>query len=149
MSPANGTGLQRRQDSPGRSSQARAPTGRLPHQLDGRCLRHSHRRCPQHFRRSSWAPLSFLSKKLSPAETRYSAFDRELLAVYSTINHFYLMLAAVAFGCTSWSSLKIFDTFLELTTLPPTLSLVLLSFHASPPLTCHLSLTPRHSPSHR
>ena len=35
-----------------------------------------------------WQPLSFFSKKLSPAETRYSAFDRELLAVYATIRHF-------------------------------------------------------------
>ena len=35
-----------------------------------------------------WQPLSFFSKKLSPAETRYSAFDRELLAVHSTIRHF-------------------------------------------------------------
>ena len=33
-------------------------------------------------------PLSFFSKKLNPAETRYSAFDRELLAVYATIKHF-------------------------------------------------------------
>ena len=29
-----------------------------------------------------------ISKKLSPTETRYSAFDRELLAVYTTIRHF-------------------------------------------------------------
>ena len=35
-----------------------------------------------------WQPLSFFSKKLSPAETRYSTFDRELLAVYATIRHF-------------------------------------------------------------
>ena len=35
-----------------------------------------------------WQPLSFLSKKLNPAETCYSAFDRELLAVYATIRHF-------------------------------------------------------------
>ena len=35
-----------------------------------------------------WQPLSFFSKKLNPAETRYSAFDRELLAVYATIKHF-------------------------------------------------------------
>ena len=35
-----------------------------------------------------WQPLSFLSKKLTLAETRYSAFDRELLAVYATIRHF-------------------------------------------------------------
>ena len=37
---------------------------------------------------SVWQPLSFFSKKLTPAETRYSAFDRELLAVYATIRHF-------------------------------------------------------------
>ena len=35
-----------------------------------------------------WQQLSFFSKKLSPAETRYSAFDRKLLAVYATIRHF-------------------------------------------------------------
>ena len=35
-----------------------------------------------------WQPLSFFSKKLALAETRYSAFDRELLAVYSTIRDF-------------------------------------------------------------
>ena len=35
-----------------------------------------------------WQPLSFFSKKLSSAETRYSAFDREILAVYATVRHF-------------------------------------------------------------
>ena len=35
-----------------------------------------------------WQPLSFFSKKLTPAETRYSTFDCELLAVYATIRHF-------------------------------------------------------------
>ena len=35
-----------------------------------------------------WQPLLFFSKKLTPAETLYSAFDRELLAVYATIRHF-------------------------------------------------------------
>nr|VZI05873.1 unnamed protein product [Spirometra erinaceieuropaei] len=33
-------------------------------------------------------PLVFFSKKLSPAETRYSVFGRELLAVYLSIRHF-------------------------------------------------------------
>ncbi|BHF77875.1 hypothetical protein SprV_0602098500 [Sparganum proliferum] len=33
-------------------------------------------------------PLAFFSKKLSPAETRYSVFGRELLAVYLSIRHF-------------------------------------------------------------
>ena len=36
----------------------------------------------------AWEPLAYFSKKLSPAETRYSAFDRELLAVYLGIRHF-------------------------------------------------------------
>ena len=35
-----------------------------------------------------WQPLSFFSKKLTPAETRYSAFDCELLAAYATIRDF-------------------------------------------------------------
>ena len=35
-----------------------------------------------------WKPISFFSRKLTPAETRYSTFDRELLAVYLAIKHF-------------------------------------------------------------
>jgi transposase InsO family protein len=35
-----------------------------------------------------WRLLGFYSQKLSPAETRYSALDRELLAIYSSILHF-------------------------------------------------------------
>jgi len=33
-------------------------------------------------------PLSFFSKKLEPAQQRYSAFDRELLAAYLAVRHF-------------------------------------------------------------
>ena len=33
-------------------------------------------------------PISFFSRKLTPTETRYSTFDRELLAVYLAIRHF-------------------------------------------------------------
>jgi len=33
-------------------------------------------------------PLSYFSRKLSPAEQRYCTFDRELLAVYCDIRHF-------------------------------------------------------------
>ena len=35
----------------------------------------------QQYLNGMWQPLSFFSKKLNPAETRYNAFDRELLAV--------------------------------------------------------------------
>jgi len=35
-----------------------------------------------------WQPLAFFSKSLKPSETRYSAFDRELLAIYLAVKHF-------------------------------------------------------------
>lgn len=33
-------------------------------------------------------PIAYFSRKLSPAQTRYSTFDRELLAIYDSIKHF-------------------------------------------------------------
>lgn len=39
-----------------------------------------------------WHPLSFYSRHLTPAETRYSAFDKELLAAYSAIHRFQPMI---------------------------------------------------------
>jgi cleavage and polyadenylation specificity factor subunit 1 len=41
---------------------------------------------------SAWQPLAFFSKKLSPTESRYSTFDRELLAVYLSVRHFRFLL---------------------------------------------------------
>lgn len=35
-----------------------------------------------------WLPLSFFSKRLSPAQSRYSTFSRELLAIYLSIRNF-------------------------------------------------------------
>ena len=40
----------------------------------------------------SWQPIAFYSHKLLPAETKYSVFGRELLAIYLTIKHFRHML---------------------------------------------------------
>ena len=40
----------------------------------------------------SWAPMAFFSRKLTAAEAKYSAFDRELLAAYSAIRHFRFLL---------------------------------------------------------
>ncbi|CAH8600933.1 unnamed protein product [Schistosoma curassoni] len=42
--------------------------------------------------KNAWKPIAFLSKRLAPAETRYSTFGRELLAIYLTIKHFRHML---------------------------------------------------------
>ncbi len=39
-----------------------------------------------------WQPLGFYSKKLSGAGTRYSTFDRELLAAFSAVRHFRFLL---------------------------------------------------------
>ena len=36
----------------------------------------------------AWVPLAFFSRSLQPAETRYSTFGRELLAVYLAVKHF-------------------------------------------------------------
>ena len=40
----------------------------------------------------AWQPLAFFSRKLSVAESRYSTFDRELLACVSTTRHFRFLL---------------------------------------------------------
>jgi hypothetical protein len=39
-----------------------------------------------------WKPLAFYSRKLSGAGTRYSTFDRELLAAFSAFRHFRFLL---------------------------------------------------------
>ena len=46
----------------------------------------------QQYVNGQWCPLAFFSKSLKPAETRYSTFDRELLAVYLSIKHFQYFL---------------------------------------------------------
>jgi len=45
----------------------------------------------------TWRPLGFFSKKLLPAQTRWSAFDRELLACVSAIRHFRFILEGRSF----------------------------------------------------
>ena len=42
-------------------------------------------------------PLEFFSKKLSPPERKYSAFNRELLAMYRAVRHFPHMVEAREF----------------------------------------------------
>jgi transposase InsO family protein len=44
-----------------------------------------------------WKPLSFFSRQLRPPERKYSAFDRELLALYLSIRHFRYFLEARPF----------------------------------------------------
>ena len=42
----------------------------------------------------AWQPLAFFSKKMSTAQQKYSAYDRELLAIYEAVKHFRHMLEA-------------------------------------------------------
>ena len=51
----------------------------------------------EQFSTGSWKPLAFFSKALRPAELKYSAFDRELLAVHSAIQHFKYFLEGRVF----------------------------------------------------
>ena len=44
-----------------------------------------------------WSPLAFFSRKLSLTEEKYSAFDRELLAAYSSIRYFRFLLEGRSF----------------------------------------------------
>lgn len=45
-----------------------------------------------------WQPLAFFSRKLSDTERRYSAYDRELLAIYAAIKHFRYYLEGAQFS---------------------------------------------------
>ena len=46
---------------------------------------------------SAWCPLGFFSKKLSPAQEKWSVFDRELWACFSGIRHFRFILEGCSF----------------------------------------------------
>lgn len=48
----------------------------------------------QQQRAGAWEPLAFFSRKFSPAQTKYSPYDRELLAIYESIKHFRHMVEA-------------------------------------------------------
>lgn len=42
----------------------------------------------QQYENTSWKPIAFYSKKLNDAEKKYSAYDKELLAIYASIKNF-------------------------------------------------------------
>jgi cleavage and polyadenylation specificity factor subunit 1 len=48
-----------------------------------------------------WQTLAFFSRKLSPAQQKYSAYDRELLAIYKAVRYFRHMLEARHFSITT------------------------------------------------
>ena len=52
----------------------------------------------QRSRDGSWRPIAFFSRTLSSTEKKYSAFDRELLAIYLGIKHFRHFLEGRSFA---------------------------------------------------
>lgn len=46
---------------------------------------------------NEWQPLGFFSRKLTDTERKYSAYDRELLAIFAAVKHFRYMLEASQF----------------------------------------------------
>ena len=56
-----------------------------PHALTNIMTDTSNTAVLQQYINRQWQPISFFSKKLQPAETRYSTFYRELLAIYLAI----------------------------------------------------------------
>jgi cleavage and polyadenylation specificity factor subunit 1 len=48
----------------------------------------------QQYVKNVWQTLAFFSKKLSPDQQKYSAYDRELLGIYEAVKHFRHMLEA-------------------------------------------------------
>ena len=48
----------------------------------------------QQMKGNGWQPLAFFSRKLNPAQVKYSPYDRELLAIYEAIKHFRHMVEA-------------------------------------------------------
>ena len=51
----------------------------------------------QQLKNGSWEPLAFFSRKLTPTQAKYSPYDRELLAIYKSIQYFRHMLEAKVF----------------------------------------------------
>merc|ERR1712024_188582 len=56
----------------------------------------------------TWKPIAFFSRKLSPAEVKYSAFDRELLGLYAAMGHFRQFLEGRPF--TAYTDHKLLTT---------------------------------------
>ncbi|KAJ8724718.1 hypothetical protein PYW07_015676 [Mythimna separata] len=48
----------------------------------------------QQLNEGAWQPLAFFSRKLTPAQVKYSPYDRELLAIYESVKYFRHMLEA-------------------------------------------------------
>jgi len=51
----------------------------------------------QQLENCAWRLLAFFPHKLSPTECKYSTFDRELLAAFSAVSHFWFPLEACQF----------------------------------------------------
>ena len=73
----------------------------------------------QQFINDKWCPVAFFSKKLKSAETKYSTFDRELLAVYLAIKQFRHFVEGRQFSITTDHKPLTFVLFTKSSKLTP------------------------------
>ena len=73
----------------------------------------------QQFINDQWCPVAFFSKKLKSAETKYSTFDRELLAVYLAIKRFCHFVEGRQFSITTDLKPLTFALFTKSSKLTP------------------------------
>ena len=73
----------------------------------------------QQFINDQWCPVAFFSKKLKPAETKYSTFDRELLPVYLAIKRFRHFVEGRQFSITTDHKPLTFALFTKSSKLTP------------------------------
>lgn len=74
------------------AAQLTHPSSRAPISLTTDASDHAIGAVVEQYENNGWKPLGFFSKKLSPTHQRYSAFDRELYAIYSAIKFFRYIL---------------------------------------------------------
>jgi hypothetical protein len=60
----------------------------------------------QQWAKNACQSLAFFSKELNPAQQKYSAYDRELLATYEAVKHFCHMLEACHLASSQTTNLS-------------------------------------------
>ena len=79
---------------------------------------------------NKWEPIAFFSKRLQPAEVKYSTFGRELLAAYLGIRHFRHSVEGRLF-CIYTDHKPLTDSF-NPTTTPPVKYVIWTTYPSSP-----------------
>ena len=86
----------------------------------------------------TWHPISFFSRKTTPAETWYSTFDRELLPVFLLSSIISISLKVASFTYSLTTNLLPFLSILDLIAIHPVKPVTSITFPNLPPLFRHM-----------